>query len=272
MASEKTTGIALRVRAIAACKSNPFICGICRSMIMQPGDSESNCSKTSAELNGCTAKPLARSSRVAAERNEASSSTMNTVGSRDAPFSDRQGQAKSCSALGVVFSPNLSSVRLDDRPRDRQTEAHALQLGGEERLEQCLAFIRYTMPIVTDGHLDKTVAGSPSTHRQQALAVSYAGLSVHAVEQEIEQYLLKVNSVTAGEWQIPGHVDLDANVPCCTVRARERHDFIHQLAQHHGAGSRCRRLSSARNRSITSPARCSLRISATIARNSSRSG
>ena len=90
-------------------------------------------------------------------------------------------------------------------------------------------------PIVTDGHLDKTVAGSPSTHRQQALAVSYAGQSVHAVEQEIKQHLLEMNSVAAHRWQIAWHVNLDANVPCRTVGACEHYDFIHQFTQHQRA-------------------------------------
>src|SRR5271166_3017715 len=84
----KMTGIALLVRVSAACKSSPVISGICKSTSAQPGVSVSSCARNcSADLNGRTSKPLARRSRAAAERYEASSSTMNTVGFTPRPLS-----------------------------------------------------------------------------------------------------------------------------------------------------------------------------------------
>ena len=43
---------------------------------------------------------------------------------------------------GLGSDPDASAMRLDDGARDRQADAHALALGGDERLEQLLGDLR----------------------------------------------------------------------------------------------------------------------------------
>jgi hypothetical protein len=53
----------------------------------------------------------------------------------------RDGEAEDRPATRVVFGPHLAAMRHDDRPADRQADAHPGSLGGDEGLEQPLADI-----------------------------------------------------------------------------------------------------------------------------------
>ena len=50
-----------------------------------------------------------------------------------------QGEGEHRSAAGIGADRDAAAMRLDDGARDRQADAHALPLGGDERLEQLAA-------------------------------------------------------------------------------------------------------------------------------------
>src|SRR6266568_749341 len=82
--------------------------------------------------------------------------TTELPGIADFLFADRaKREVENGASLRVGLEPDLSAVGLDDRPRDRQADAHALALGGDERLEQLLGdFGRDAAPGVCDADRD----------------------------------------------------------------------------------------------------------------------
>src|SRR5579859_4086114 len=66
-----------------------------------------------------------------------------------------ESQVKHRSASRILACPNPAALRLDDRAADRQADAHALRLGGHERLEQTVRNRwRETAARVADANLD----------------------------------------------------------------------------------------------------------------------
>src|SRR3977135_2238070 len=71
-----------------------------------------------------------------------------------------QDNMKGRAAGGVIGAPNASVMRRDDRARDRQPQAKALRLGGEERLEESFLHVcRDPRTAVDDGQLHAVRGG-----------------------------------------------------------------------------------------------------------------
>src|SRR5262245_4070761 len=69
-----------------------------------------------------------------------------------------QRETEDRAAAGVGFHADLSAVGLDDGARDRQADAHAVALVGDERLEQLRRhFRRDPRAAVGDADRDHTV-------------------------------------------------------------------------------------------------------------------
>lgn len=49
--------------------------------------------------------------------------------------SDRQREVRGSATVGVVFDPDAPAVAIDDAPADRQSDAQAGRLAGEEGCE-----------------------------------------------------------------------------------------------------------------------------------------
>src|SRR4029078_11777553 len=82
-------------------------------------------------------------------RNDASSSMTKTIPSGGTVsgialsrfFSERQCQLKDCPAHRSWRRPHSPTLCFHDRPADRQTQARAIGLGGEERVEHPLRVV-----------------------------------------------------------------------------------------------------------------------------------
>src|SRR3954464_707481 len=96
-------------------------------------------------------------------------------------------------ALLTVLSTYTPVVSFDDRLHDRQTQAQAVRLCGEERLEQMLTNIFcQSDPVVTDGNLDFPIA----SHRADVDArMRRRRRRIECVQGEIEHDLLKLNRI-----------------------------------------------------------------------------
>ena len=111
---------------------------------------------------------------------------MNTVGYHAAsPFATGSVKRNFAPRPALFSAQILPPCGLDDRSRDRQTEAHALPISREERLEQSTHLLsRYPVPIVTHGHLDKSAARARARTVSKRSPSTTSLESVHAVEQE----------------------------------------------------------------------------------------
>src|SRR5262249_14627274 len=80
-----------------------------------------------------------------------------------------QREAEDGAAAGVRSRPEVAAVGLDDRLADRQPDAHALRLGGDERLKQLRHHIRSdTAAGVGNTALDHSLTRRPAGDRQLA--------------------------------------------------------------------------------------------------------
>jgi hypothetical protein len=93
-------------------------------------------------------------------------------------------------------------VALDNRPADRQTDAHAVRLGRVERFEQFLdgrridacSGVAYLQP-------DGAIALEFRPHQEGSGPVFDAVHRVSRVEEQVQDDLLQLNAVGAHRWQ-----------------------------------------------------------------------
>src|SRR5687767_10500589 len=107
---------------------------------MQPGSTErATFRKATPDGYASTAKPEVRSMNPADRRIASSSSTRWMVRLR-LIFLLRtclhQGKTEYCATGGSRLGPDPAAMRFDDRPADREAEAHALVLAADECLKE----------------------------------------------------------------------------------------------------------------------------------------
>ena len=108
--------------------------------------------------------------------------------------SSLQGEAKHGSAAGVGLGPHLAAMRLDDAFGDRQSDAHARGLGGDEGLKQAIGnLLGDARAGVGDADLDHIAVNGLGRHQQFSPLAVMHGLD--GVAHEIEQHLLDLNLV-----------------------------------------------------------------------------
>src|ERR1700751_1357516 len=105
----------------------------------------------------------------------------------------RQREMESGSPAVALLRPDAATMRLDDRPADREAEAHAVVFGGLEGMEQPTGDLRgKSRPVVR--HDDANMAAvaargdvdEPSTPRGECL---------HRIAYQIDQHLLDLHPV-----------------------------------------------------------------------------
>ena len=136
-------------------------------------------------------------------------------------------------AADLVLCPEPPAVRLDDRARDRQAHAHAVRLGGEKRIEDVRERVGGDAGAgVAHGDLDdlRAVALDPRGHADASILQARAVERVHAVENEVEQHLLKMHAVAAHGRQIARHVHVQLHLPRRRIDPHERRDVAHERA------------------------------------------
>src|SRR5262245_28879210 len=123
-------------------RSIPLSSGILTSVMMQPVWTVGATSrKTAADSYVCTSRPADPSWKASAWRTASSSSitwTMDLSGGivEILPGRGPYGELKDRSAGGIGLHRDLPAVRLDNGAADRQADAHAVALVGDEGLEE----------------------------------------------------------------------------------------------------------------------------------------
>src|SRR5438105_15733285 len=59
---------------------------------------------------------------------------------KDPCWSGGQGKAENCSAAGIGFTFQPTTMRLDDRAANRQAETHTIRFCRDERLEEVIGY------------------------------------------------------------------------------------------------------------------------------------
>ena len=110
---------------------------------------------------------------------------------------DAQREMEGCSEIGIVLAPDNAAIGFDQRPRDGQSEAEALLLRREERIEDLLLQVhRDAVSAIAHGYDDLTRRIHACSDLKPSLVLGQRRHRLHAVEEQVEQYLLHVDAVT----------------------------------------------------------------------------
>ena len=122
----------------------------------------------------------------------------------------RNQQVKCGSAFRTVFAREHSAVAFDQTPRDGQTEAGAVALGGEERLEDAVDDRRRDAGAVV-GHGDvnelrfRTAASRRAGRRDVDMDRAAAVDGIARVEDKVGDHLFEMFAVAADEPHVRIH-------------------------------------------------------------------
>src|SRR5215216_2277916 len=118
-------------------------------------------------------------------------------------------------AAGIIRGPDFPPVGVNDGAADRKAKSHSLLFRRKETFEDLLQFfVRNAATAVGNGHLHRTVLPLRSDE-QSALRTIVLSHRIAAVQREVKQYLLKLNSVAGDcrqilrEVSIHGYVSID---------------------------------------------------------------
>src|SRR3954453_14777457 len=91
----------------------------------------------------------------------------------------------------VVYRPEPTAVRRNDRPADRQPEAESMVLGSKERIEDLIQSFRWdALAMILDRELHETFGGQGGAESYPSLSWGEAGHGVAGVGHQIQQHLL----------------------------------------------------------------------------------
>src|SRR6516162_388816 len=215
-------------------RSMPLMPGIRTSVITQFKLASGIFSrKATAEEWVTTSIRAVRSRKASDSRNASSSSMIWTV-----PFSDGiadlllrhcgQREAEHRSASGIRPRRDRTTMRLHDRARDRQADAHTVAFGGDERLEKLGGDLRRDAGSgVGDGDFDHVVG------RQRGRDDEFATLGLlhrrDGITDQVEQHLLDLHFV--GQHKIGARIELEAHAHALVLDAdqRERARLLDEL-------------------------------------------
>jgi hypothetical protein len=160
---------------------------------------------------------------------------------------------------------------IDDRPADRESHAHALGLGGEQRIENAIGGSGIEADAgILDGNERFAVFGRLQRNPQIASAVGDIAHRLNTVSDQIEQHLLQLNSV-GQDWPIAGEkLDVKHNPAAFQFAAEDGQNLLDRVVD---IDSRQFKPRLPRERVITSAARRPARTRSEMAsRASSSSG
>src|SRR3984957_3202752 len=105
-----------------------------------------------------------------------------------------KGKAKDGSTPGIRLRRQLAVVRLDNRPRNRQSQPHAIVFIRDEWLKQPAGnIVGNSTPNIGDGDLDHVVIESP--RRQGDLPRFLIGHRLKRIADQVDDHLLDLNAV-----------------------------------------------------------------------------
>src|ERR1700694_4698454 len=106
----------------------------------------------------------------------------------------RKGKAKNGSTPGIRIRRQLAVVRLDNRPRNRQSQPHAIVFARDEWLKQPAGNIAgNSRSNIGDGDLDHVVIESP--RRQGDLPRFLIGHRLKRIADQVDDHLLDLDAV-----------------------------------------------------------------------------
>jgi hypothetical protein len=116
-------------------------------------------------------------------------------------------------SVRVVFGPKAPAVGFDNRPTNGKSHAEPFALGSIERLENPSELVtRQTGAMISDRNLNRAGAVCLRPHFDVAFRCNRFLHRVKGVNQQIEDNLLQLHSVTAHTRQAILAFNLDANV------------------------------------------------------------
>src|SRR6266481_6064044 len=128
---------------------------------------------------------------------------MGTVSqSRPSIRAGRYRELKYGAAGHVRARPQSATVRFDDRTADGQAQAHALGLGGVERLEQAVQTLRIhsrTAIPQTDEYAVRSISARADQQLPRPLAD--AAHRLDGVDDQVENHLLQLDPICSNDWQ-----------------------------------------------------------------------
>src|SRR5881227_3500465 len=110
----------------------------------------------------------------------------------------RKGEVKDCTPGRVGGGPYASAMRFDDGAADPESHASPLRFGGEKCVEDLLGLLRWeSHACIAHRHHELAVFGLLRTDGQLARPL-HIPHRVNAVNDEVHQYLLQLQSIPYG--------------------------------------------------------------------------
>ena len=119
--------------------------------------------------------------------------------------------------VGVAGHPDPSTVRVDDRPADRQPHAEPSGLGGDEGLEDALELrLLQAGAGIADRHLDAQSRALAGRDDQIPRAVDDRH-RLARIDQQVEDHLLELDAVTGHRGQSRRTIERHRDAPSLDV-------------------------------------------------------
>src|SRR5271156_3156492 len=231
----------------ACCNLMPSTSGIRRSVTAQSTWLSYAASRNSAAEENVTAEIPADFIRRASDFRADSSSSMiaTLIGidlespafesvSRGHIRRGRQHKLERRPAPGILNRLQMTAVRLDDRPHDRQTHPHAGGLGGEERVEQARHNFRIDA-LAGIANRDPQAPRFAATRSQNHFARSIVDGAdrIERIIDQVQHGLGKLRPVAEHDRQRRGHINSQINFFLASVRTDDSIDIAENIPNIH---------------------------------------
>src|SRR5258708_9200955 len=156
---------------------------------------------------------------------------MGTVSqSRPSIWAGRHRELKAGAAGHVRARPQSAAVRFDDRTADGQAQAHALGLGGVERLEQAVQTLRIQSRAgipQTDEYAVRSISARADQQLPRPLAD--AAHRLDGVDDQVENHLLQLDPICSDDWQALRELRPHRDAALQNFATRQVYDLKHRL-------------------------------------------
>src|SRR5882672_3906715 len=149
----------------------------------------------------------------------------------------RRGETKDSATWHIRARPQLSMVRFDDRPADRQTKPQAAWLCGVERLEHPLESRRreaWTRIPYLDRHAIRFVT---TANEQFPLLFADVAHRFDAIDDQVKQYLLQLDPISPDMRQALRQLRQHRDVIVCGLGTGESNNFENGIVDRYGVFS-----------------------------------
>src|SRR5690242_14576800 len=185
--------------------SIPLISGIRTSVMMQPSAASGNTSRNAFAESKLLTSSSALRSKNASDSRRPSSSSMTCTTRNAAAFSDaiavllfvdeRQREGEDRAAARIWPLRDRAAMRLNNRARDRQPDAHAVGFGGDEGLKELVGDLgRDAAAGIGDADFDHIIGGGGGGDDEFARRRGFH--RVDRVANQVEQNLLHLHFVS----------------------------------------------------------------------------